>query len=216
MRQAWRAMSLGLGALMVIAAAGTGHAQTSPQVPGGGATGAPGGIANPETDEWLTVKIQTALYSDMRFMGRGLAVDTVQGVVTLRGKVDSDQSKAAAATIARSIPGVRDVRNELRVVPFDQRGQVDTRDDEIGRLLTGRFKQDPELKDDLITIRVDASVVTLIGEVKTAAASARAADLAHGVPGVSDVENELTYLSPPLMAPARRSGRGRGRPSTEK
>lgn len=216
MRHAWSAMSLGLAALMVLAAASAGHTQTSPQEPRGGAAGAAGGIAIPETDEWLTVKIQTALYSDMRFMGRGLAVDTVQGVVTLRGKVDSDQSKAAAATIARSVPGIRDVRNELHVVPSDQREQVDTRDDEIGRLLTGRFKQDPELKDDLITIRVDASVVTLIGEVKTAAASARADDLAHGVPGVSDVENELTYLSPPLMAPARRSGRGRGKPSTEK
>jgi len=216
MRHAWSAMSLGLAALMVLAAASAGHTQTSPEEPRGGAAGAAGGIATPETDEWLTVKIQTALYSDMRFMGRGLAVDTVQGVVTLRGKVDSDQSKAAAATIARSVPGIRDVRNELHVVPPDQREQVDTRDDEIGRLLRGRLNQDPELKNDLVTIRVDASVVTLIGEVKTAAARARAYDLVHGVPGVSDVENELTSPSSPSMAPAGLSGRGRGKPSMEK
>ncbi len=50
-------------------------------------------------DEWATVKIRIALYRDLRFRGRHLTVDTVEGVVTLRGKGDSDEAKAAAAEV---------------------------------------------------------------------------------------------------------------------
>jgi osmotically-inducible protein OsmY len=178
--------------------------------------GAPSAAKAPETDEWLTVRIQTALYSDMRFMGRGLGVDTEQGVVTLRGKVDSEQAKAAAAAIAKSFAGTKDVRNELHIVPSAERERVDTRDNEIGRVLKEQFRKDSELKDDPITIRVDASVVTLIGEVQTAGAGDRAAQLAQSVPGVSAVENELTFLSQPVMGPGKRPHRVRVRPPTEK
>ena len=91
-----------LAALMVVGAAGD---------PG------PGSNGETRTDDWVTVKIQTALYRDLRFMGRRLSVDTVQGVVTLRGKVDSDADARAAAEIARSVEGVKDVRSDLTVVP---------------------------------------------------------------------------------------------------
>ena len=35
-------------------------------------------------DDWVTVKAQTALYRDLRYMGHRLSVETAQGVVTLR------------------------------------------------------------------------------------------------------------------------------------
>jgi len=213
---AWSAMRFGLAMLMVTAAAGTAQSQTSSQDPGAPVPGPASAPNAAETDEWLTVRIQTALYSDMRFMGRGLGVDTEQGVVTLRGKVDSEASKAAAAAIAKSFAGIKDVRNELHIVPSEERERVDTRDSEITQILKDRFKKDQELKDDLITIRVDASVVTLTGEVHSATAGGRASELAQSVPGVSAVENELTHLSQPVMGRARRPGRVGGKPPTEK
>ena len=215
MAHAWSARSLGLAVLIVAAAAGTAQSQTSSHDPGAQVPGAPSATNVHETDEWLTVRIQTALYSDMRFMGRGLGVDTEHGVVTVRGKVDSEKSKAAAATFARSFAGTKDVRNELHVVPSAERERVDTRDNEIVRTLKDLFKKDKELKDDLISIRVDASVVTLIGEVQTADAGERATDLAQNVAGVSAVENEITFLSQPVMGRAKRPNRVRVRPSTE-
>jgi hyperosmotically inducible protein len=160
-------------------------------------------------DEWVTVKIQTALYRDLRFRGRHLTVDTVDGVVTVRGKVDSDEAKAAAADVARSVDGVKSVRNELQVVPAAERAEVDARDDEILRVLKEKLKQDPELKDELIEARVDASVVTLLGEVGNKDSSARASDLAQAVPGVRSVMNELVYVPQLLMGPPRHSGRRR-------
>lgn len=160
-------------------------------------------------DEWATVKIQTALYRDLRFRGRHLTVDTVEGVVTLRGKVDSDEAKAAAAEVARSVDGVKSVRNELQVVPAAERTEVDARDNEILRILKENFKQDPELKDELIEARVDASVVTLLGEVGNKDSSARASELAQAVPGVRSVMNELVYVPQLLMGPVGHSGRRR-------
>jgi osmotically-inducible protein OsmY len=163
-------------------------------------------------DEWATVKIQTALYRDLRLRGRHLTVNTVESVVTLRGKVDSDEAKAAAAEMARSVDGVKSVRNKLQVVPAAERAEVDARDAEILRVLKEKLKQDPELKDELIEARVDASAVTLLGEVGNKDSSARASELAQAVPGVRSVMNELVYVPQLLMGPARHSGRRRREP----
>jgi osmotically-inducible protein OsmY len=188
----------GLSLAAVFLAAAPAAAQTS-----GGTT---------HSDEWATVKIQTALYKDLRFRGRHLTVDTVEGVVTLRGKVDSDEAKATAAELASSVDGVKSVRNELQVVRAAERAEVDARDDKILRVLKDKLKQDPELKDELIEARVDASVVTLLGEVGNKDSSARASELAQAVPGVRSVMNELVYVPLLLMGPAGHSGRRRPGP----
>jgi hyperosmotically inducible periplasmic protein len=181
-------------------------------MPMGGPPGIPDGIERREPDAWITVQTLTALYKDHRLAGRSLAVDSVQGVVTLRGKVESNEAKAAAAGIAKGIEGAKEVRNELVVVPAVQRAQIDAADEVIGRLLKDRLRQDPHLQGELIGVRVDASVVTLLGEVRTEAASARAAEIAREVPGVRAVKNELARVSPPDMSPAgRRSGRSDSR-----
>ncbi len=104
---------------------------------------------------------------------------------------------------------MKSVRNELQVVPAAERAEVDAGDAEILRVLKEQLKQDPELKDELIEARVDASVVTLLGEVGNTDSSARASELAQAVPGVRSVMNELVYVPQLLMGPARHSGRRR-------
>ena len=152
---------------------------------------------DPKSDDWLTVKVQTAFYRDQRFVGRRLAVETAGGVVTSRGKVDSDQDRAAAGEIAQSFDGVREVRNELTVVPPALRAQVEAKDGEIDRLLKDRLKRDPRRHDERIDTRVDAGVVTLTGEVNSSTAGARSSELARGVPGVREVRNELVKVARP-------------------
>jgi osmotically-inducible protein OsmY len=150
-------------------------------------------IANSNVaDSRLTVKIDTALWSDLRFMGKQISVETERGVVTLRGKVDSEETKNAAAEIVRRIEGVKQVRNELEVVPRERRAEVDARDQTIARALEEQLKQDPQLQNAVIDARVDAGVVTLRGQVQSPAASSRAGELARGVPGVRSVKNELS------------------------
>jgi hyperosmotically inducible periplasmic protein len=180
-----------------------------------GAAGDPAPRPDHDTrsDDWVTVKVQTALYRDLRFMGRRLSVDTVQGLVTLRGKVDSAADMQAAAEIARSVEGVKDVRSDLTVVPPAERAQVEAKDGKISRLIKEQLRQDPQLQSERIDARVDVGVVTLTGEVSSSAASARASDLARGVPGVLSVKNELVNLSLPELRGMSEPGRQRTAPT---
>jgi len=143
-------------------------------------------------DSRLAVEISTALWSDLRFQGKQISVETQRGVVTLRGKVDSEETKQAATDIIGRLEGVKEIRNELQVVPPARRAQIDAADQSIACALDTKFKQDPQLQNAVIDARVDAGVVTLSGEVRSSAASSRAAQLARAVPGVRLVKNELT------------------------
>jgi osmotically-inducible protein OsmY len=45
-----------------------------------------------------------------------MEVEVKDGVVTLRGKVEYEQQKLKAEKVARKVPGVKQVNNELIVV----------------------------------------------------------------------------------------------------
>ena len=64
----------------------------------------------------LTTKVKTALASDvgMRTM-TGIDVDSDNGVVTLKGKVDTAEAKKKAEDIAKKVDGVKSVKNQLTV-----------------------------------------------------------------------------------------------------
>ena len=68
------------------------------------------------SDSWITSKTKIALFSDDRVKGRQVHVETKDGVVYLRGKVDSSEAKTAATDVAKGIDGVKNVKNELQVV----------------------------------------------------------------------------------------------------
>jgi len=105
-------------------------------------------------DSKLAVKINTALWSDLRFPGRQISVETQDGVVTLRGKVDSEETKKAADDIIGHLEGVKEIRNELQIVPPERRGEVDGRDEAIARAVDAKFKQEPQLQNAVIGTRV--------------------------------------------------------------
>ena len=64
----------------------------------------------------LTTKVKTALASDagLRTM-TSIDVDSKDGVVTLKGKVDSADLKKKAGEVAKKVSGVKSVKNELKV-----------------------------------------------------------------------------------------------------
>ena len=61
------------------------------------ATGAAQTAKTGISDSWVTAKTKLDLFADERVKGRQISVETVKGAVTLRGKVDSNEAKAAAA-----------------------------------------------------------------------------------------------------------------------
>lgn len=142
-------------------------------------------------DAWLTAKTKIALLADGRVSGTRINVQTQGGGVTLRGKVENMETKDAATQIARGIDGVREVKNELAIVPASKRKLVDAKDDAIVAEVDKRLKADQMLKTAKITVRSDAGVVTLSGQAPGLMASARASEVADEVAGVRTVKNEL-------------------------
>jgi len=142
-------------------------------------------------DSWLTAKTKIALYSDERVKGRQIGVETVKGTVMLRGKVDSDEARTAAASIAQGVEHVKAVKNDLQVVAIGDRKATDISDKDITRQIESRFSKTSQLSK--VDVRTDGGMVTLTGAAPSIGASARASELARDVSGVRAVKNELTY-----------------------
>lgn len=66
-------------------------------------------------DAVINGKVKTALAANEIVKARNIDADTVRGVVTLNGSVNSSAEKAEAIRVARSIDGVKDVRDNLKV-----------------------------------------------------------------------------------------------------
>jgi hyperosmotically inducible protein len=146
----------------------------------------------PIADTWLTAKAKIALFADARVKGSEINVETSQGSVIIRGKVDSDEAKQAAEGIAKGIDGVKTVKNELQVVAPAKREAIDDKDASITTRVNAQIAKDSSLKDAGIHAQTNAGVVSLSGEVSSLMTSAQASWTAWQVPGVKSVKNDLT------------------------
>ena len=77
------------------------------------------------------MKTKVSLMTSDKVSTSDLNVDTVNGIVTLHGKVATEAEKAEAARIAGGIDGAKEVKNLLQVVPESQRKVVERSDDQI-------------------------------------------------------------------------------------
>jgi osmotically-inducible protein OsmY len=68
-------------------------------------------------DATLTAKIKTKLIADGRVSPTRVSVETAAGIVTLKGTVPTQVEKTAAEQVARTVEGVKEVRNEVTVDP---------------------------------------------------------------------------------------------------
>jgi hyperosmotically inducible protein len=146
-------------------------------------------VKDAASDSWLTSKTKIALFADGRVKGRDVSVETTDGKIFLRGKVDSQEAKTAAGDIAKNIEGVKSVKNDLQVVAPTARKAVQTNDKQITKAVEASFDKHSELKK--VDVRTDAGVVVLSGEVPNISASAKASEMAHRIDGVKSVKNEL-------------------------
>lgn len=73
------------------------------------------GVNVDRPDAWITMKIQSKYFLDADVKGHEIDVDTTNGVVTLKGRVENAQQKSEAEQIARETEGVTRVNNQLTV-----------------------------------------------------------------------------------------------------
>ena len=79
------------------------------------ATADSGPTAQVSTDDTITRTIDQRLLADATLKGLRISAQTQSGVVTLKGHVPRAEQRMAAERIARSVQGVKNVRNELTV-----------------------------------------------------------------------------------------------------
>jgi hyperosmotically inducible protein len=69
-------------------------------------------------DSIITGKVKAALIADSTTKAHQINVETKGGVVQLSGFVDNANAKSAATNVAKTVTGVKDVKNELSVKSY--------------------------------------------------------------------------------------------------
>jgi hyperosmotically inducible periplasmic protein len=136
-------------------------------------------------------QIQTRFQSDADLRNNSIQATIENGVVTLKGTVDTDGEKAKAARLAM-VKGVTHVDNQLKV------GSETTKAAMTDSTITARLKTELLAEETLRGVHVETNnaVVSLSGTAPTAAARDRAIDLARSMSGVSRVEDNIKVLPP--------------------
>ncbi len=134
-------------------------------------------------------QIQTRFQSDSDLRNNQIVAVIDNGVVTLKGVVDTDAEKAKAARLAM-VKGVTHVDNQLKVGSEGAKATV------TDSTITARLKTEMVAEEPLRSVHVETNnaVVSLTGTVPTAAARDRAIDLARSMGGVYRVEDNLKIL----------------------
>ena len=119
--------------------------------------------------------------------------DRDKSIVTLTGKVATDDDKARAESIARSIAGAEVVSNQIGVRPAGDESTAKKVDSDLdsgidknleAMLIQHRLRRD-------VKYDVANGVVTLRGDVPSQAQRSSIEKLAEQVPNVKQVVNEL-------------------------
>lgn len=177
----------------------------------GGAPAAPTG-QDARSPGWITTKIQAQYFVDPEIKPWNIDVTTTSdGVVTLRGEVDSASDRDEAVRIARDTEGVTRVDSRLRVEGDPQPGAAgptaqDRGAEQIDPWVTAKIQAkyflDADVKGRRIDVDTRDGVVTLTGEVEDEAERRQAIAIARNTEGVRSVTDQLRVATADA-APAR-------------
>jgi hyperosmotically inducible protein len=127
------------------------------------------------------------------FKSVSISQDRDKGIVTLGGQVASENEKAQAESLAKSLAGAQVVADQIAVIPIGgekaAKAVNSDLDQGIENNLDAALIQNKMHND--VKYKVKSGVVTLTGEVNSEDKRARAEKVATGVPNVQQVVNDL-------------------------
>ena len=77
-------------------------------------------LADQKADDRIYDQVRMKLTTDADVKGGGVDVSVKDGVVTLKGRVDTDKGRTRASKLTKKVKGVKDVDNQLAVGPPTQ------------------------------------------------------------------------------------------------
>jgi osmotically-inducible protein OsmY len=144
------------------------------------------------TDSWITTKAKIALLTTDGFSVSGANVDTVNGNVTIHGKVETTADRTSAEKTVRSVTGVKTVKNLLQVVPSNVKDLVAANDADVKDRVEASLKADTKIEDVKVA-SVNKGVVLLSGKTSNVT-ELRAIENAYTVKGVRRVASEVQTI----------------------
>lgn len=141
-------------------------------------------------DTWLTTKAKIALLTTDGVSVTAVNVDTVDGKITLHGKVGTAAEKAKAEQLVRQLDGVKEVKNLLQVVPQDEKKMMDIKDSDVKDRVEASLKA-AKTMDDIRVASVNKGVVLLNGKTPSLGQKLLIIERVYGVDGVQRVASEI-------------------------
>jgi osmotically-inducible protein OsmY len=78
---------------------------------------APAAFPDQKTDNRISDQVRMRLATDADVKGGALDVTVNDGVVVMKGRVDTEKGKRKATKLAKKVKGVKQVENDLQVGP---------------------------------------------------------------------------------------------------
>lgn len=139
------------------------------------------------TDSEIGQAVVSALKWNTTVPEERVTVTVTDGWVTLKGTLDWQYQKDAAARAVRDLMGVRGVTNSIVVQPRVRVGDVQTK-------IEAAFRRSAEIDARRINVAIQDSKVTLTGNVHTWAERREAERAAWAAPGVNEVEDHISVV----------------------
>jgi hyperosmotically inducible periplasmic protein len=162
-------------------------------------------------DAMLTARIKARMTADGRVSPSRVDVDTLNGDVTLRGEVPTQEEKDAAAQVARNVEGVRSVSDQIIVNPavagtgipsgVEIKQKAEKAASDVGQGVKKGAEETfllGEIKARLtaagygdVSVGVEGGVVTLKGEASSDKDRIAVEAIVEKIKGVEKVDNQL-------------------------
>ena len=146
-------------------------------------------IDNQASDAVITSTIETKLAADVDTDSYEIDVDTLNGVVRLRGLVETEAERREAELLAKDTDGVRRVDNQIGL--GDLTAGENATDAWLVTKVKSKLLADPQVNSFDIDVDALDGQVTLSGVVTAERARQEAERLAKATEGVKLVRNEI-------------------------